>query len=95
MRDLYFLALSKDDRATMALQNLGMRISETISESTRDISFIGKSPNAEYFDSGEDKIRKIRKQLDSTSERDILDAMKRLVAVRVNSITYRTRYLSP
>lgn len=65
----------------MALQNLSMRISETISESTRDLSFIGKSPNAEYFDSGEDKIRKIRKQLDSTSERDILDAMKRLIAV--------------
>lgn len=49
----------------MALQNLGMRISETISESTRDLNFIGRSPNAEYFDGGEDKIRKIRKQLDT------------------------------
>lgn len=66
----------------MAFQNLSMRISETISESTRDMSFIGRSHNAEYFDSGEDKIKKIRKQLESTSERDILDAMKRLVAVR-------------
>lgn len=65
----------------MALQNLSMRISETISESTRDLNFIGRSPNAEYFDAGEDKIKKIRKQLESTSERDILDAMKRLVAV--------------
>ena len=65
----------------MALQNLGMRISETISESTRDMNFIGRSPNAEYFDTGEDKLKKVRRQLDSTSERDVLDAMKRLVAV--------------
>ncbi|KAF8322550.1 hypothetical protein DL93DRAFT_2050663 [Clavulina sp. PMI_390] len=64
-----------------ALQNLTMRISETISESTRDMSFIGKSANAEYFDGGEEKMRKIKKQLDSTSEREILDAMKRLVAL--------------
>lgn len=72
----------------MALQNLGMRISETISESTRDMNFIGKSPNADYFDPGEDKIKKIRKQLDSTSDRDTLDAMKRLVAVCQARLTH-------
>lgn len=69
----------------MALQNLGMRISESISESTRDINFIGRSPNAEYFDANEDKLKKVKRQLDSTSERDILDAMKRLVAVSIKN----------
>lgn len=69
-----------------ALTNLGMRIQETFSESTRDIAFIGRSQNAEFFDTGEDKIRKIRKQLDSSSEREILEAMKRLVAVSLASV---------
>ena len=65
-----------------ALTNLGMRIQETISESTRDFSFIARSQNSEFFDGGEDKVKKISGQLESSSERDKLDGMKRLIAVR-------------
>ncbi len=65
-----------------ALTNLGMRIQETISESTRDFPFISRSYQPEFFDGGEDKLKKISRQLESSSERDKLDGMKRLVAVR-------------
>ncbi|KAF8340022.1 adaptin N terminal region-domain-containing protein [Cantharellus anzutake] len=64
-----------------ALTNLGMRIQETISESTRDLPFMGRSPNLEFFDTDEDKVKKISRQLESSSERDKLEAMKRLVAL--------------
>jgi hypothetical protein len=72
-------------RATMALNNvsrLGMRIQETLSERTRDMA-IGRSSSAAYFDTGDDKVKNIQKQLDSNSDREKLDAMKRLIAVRV------------
>ena len=57
---------------------LGMRIQETLSEHTRDLTLVR---GAGYLDGAED-TRNIRKQLDSNSDRDKLDAMKRLVAVR-------------
>lgn len=60
---------------------LGMRLQETFSEHTRDLA-IAKSPGLSYFDSTEDKLKNIRKQLESNSDREKLDAMKRLVAVR-------------
>ncbi|KAF8329066.1 adaptin N terminal region-domain-containing protein, partial [Cantharellus anzutake] len=78
-----------------ALTNLGMRIQETISESTRDLPFMGRSPNLEFFDTDEDKVKKISRQLESSSERDKLEAMKRLVAVvkNVGSSSLETRKL--
>lgn len=59
----------------------GTRLQETISEHTRDLA-ITRGVNATYFDTPEDKVKNIRNQLDSNSDREKLDAMKRLVAVR-------------
>ncbi|ELU40168.1 beta-NAP protein [Rhizoctonia solani AG-1 IA] len=60
---------------------LGMRIQESLSEHTRDLALVGRSANASYFDSAEDKIKQISTQLTSNSDRDKLDAMKRLILV--------------
>jgi len=67
---------------------LGMRLQETFSEHTRDLA-IARGSGGGYLDSaggsstgGEEKTRAvIRKQLDSSSDREKLDAMKKLVAV--------------
>ncbi|KAG9095585.1 AP-3 complex subunit beta [Ceratobasidium sp. 370] len=60
---------------------LGMRLQESLSEHTRDLALVGRSANAAYFDSAEDKIKQISSQLASNSDRDKLDAMKRLIAL--------------
>ncbi|TFL04003.1 adaptin N terminal region-domain-containing protein [Pterulicium gracile] len=59
---------------------LGMRLQEQLSEHTRDFQFT-KSGASAYLDLSDEKLRTIRKQLDSSSDRDKLDAMKRLVAL--------------
>lgn len=63
-----------------------MRLQETLSEHTRDLT-IGRGSGAGYLDAGalgdEKTPAMIRKQLDSSSDREKLDAMKRLVAVSV------------
>lgn len=64
---------------------LGMRLQETISEHTRDLA-ITRGSGSSYLDSAEDKVKNIRKQLDSNSDREKLEAMKRLIAVRVDVI---------
>ncbi|PPQ75253.1 hypothetical protein CVT24_007431 [Panaeolus cyanescens] len=53
---------------------------ESFSEHTRDLA-IGRGSGASYLDTSDDKTKNIRKQLDSTSDREKLDAMKRLVAL--------------
>lgn len=59
---------------------LGMRLQESFSEHTRDLT-IARGSSAAYLDNSDDKTKDIRKQLDSNSDREKLDAMKRLVAV--------------
>ena len=63
-----------------------MRLQETLSEHTRDLT-IGRGSGAGYLEAGvlgdEKTPAMIRKQLDSSSDREKLDAMKRLVAVSV------------
>lgn len=59
---------------------LGMRLQEQLSEHTRDFQFTRSGASA-YLDLSDEKLRTIRKQLDSFSDRDKLDAMKRLVAL--------------
>ncbi|KII84456.1 hypothetical protein PLICRDRAFT_168063 [Plicaturopsis crispa FD-325 SS-3] len=59
---------------------LGMRLQETFSEHTRDLA-IARGSGSMYLDGADDKIKNIRRQLDSSSDRDKLDAMKRLVAL--------------
>ena len=58
----------------------GARLQETISEHTRDLA-IARGAGSSYLDTSEDKIKNIRKQLDSNSDREKLDAMKLLIAV--------------
>ena len=59
---------------------LGMRIQETFSERTRDLS-IAKGSGSVYMDATEETVKNLRKQLDSSSDREKLDAMKRIIAV--------------
>ncbi|THH14725.1 hypothetical protein EW146_g5644 [Bondarzewia mesenterica] len=59
---------------------LGMRLQETFSEHTKDLA-ISRGGSATYLDTGEDKVKNIRKQLDSNSDREKLEAMKRLIAM--------------
>jgi AP-3 complex subunit beta len=59
---------------------LGMRLQETFSERTRDFA-ITRGSSSVYLDTPEDKVKNLGRQLDSSSDREKLDAMKRLVGV--------------
>ena len=61
---------------------LGARLQETISEHTRDLAFARGAGSAVYLDATDDKIRNVRKQLDSNSDREKLEGLKVLIAVR-------------
>jgi AP-3 complex subunit beta len=69
---------------------LGMRLQESFSEHTRDFA-IPRSSSSIYLDATDDKGKDIRRQLDSSSDREKMDAMKRLVAVS----SYQTIKLNP
>lgn len=58
-----------------------MRLHESISEHTRDLA-ITRGAGTTYLESVDDRTKDIRKQLDSNSDREKLDAMKKLIAVR-------------
>jgi AP-3 complex subunit beta len=64
---------------------LGMRLQETFSEHTRDLA-LSRGSNSAYFEAADDKTKNIRSQLDSSSDREKMDAMKRLIAVRNVSV---------
>ncbi|OSX59030.1 hypothetical protein POSPLADRAFT_1151272 [Postia placenta MAD-698-R-SB12] len=59
---------------------LGARLQETFSEHTRDLNLARASSSA-YLDNPEEKVKNIKKQLDSNSDREKLEAMKRLIAL--------------
>ncbi|TDL25466.1 hypothetical protein BD410DRAFT_743013 [Rickenella mellea] len=59
---------------------LGARIQETLSERTRDLA-LTRSVASSYFDVPEDKVKNVRKQLDSSSDREKLDGIKTLIAL--------------
>ncbi|KZS92350.1 hypothetical protein SISNIDRAFT_478931 [Sistotremastrum niveocremeum HHB9708] len=60
---------------------LKTRLQETISESTRDLSFGGASGSS-YFDTTTDeKLALTKKQLDGNSDRDKIEGLKRLIAM--------------
>lgn len=65
----------------------GLRLQETLSERTRDLA-IARGSSSSYFDNPEEKVKNIRKQLDSNSDREKLEAMKRLIAVRSSCESY-------
>lgn len=62
----------------------GMRLQETISERTRELGLGSIATSAAALETpADDKMyATLRKQLEGMSDRDKLDAMKRLVAVR-------------
>jgi AP-3 complex subunit beta len=74
MSGLYLNAITEN------ASRLGMRLQESFSEHTRDLT-IARGANSVYLDASDDKVKNIRRQLDSSSDREKLDAMKRLVAV--------------
>jgi AP-3 complex subunit beta len=57
-----------------------MRLTESISEHTRDL-VITRGSNSLYLDASDERFKNLAKQLDSSSDREKLDAMKRLIAV--------------
>ncbi|KAI0648889.1 adaptin N terminal region-domain-containing protein [Trametes meyenii] len=59
---------------------LGMRLQETLSEHTRDLA-IARGSGSAFLDNPEEKVKNIAKQLDSNSDREKLEAMKRLIAL--------------
>ena len=61
---------------------LGARIQETFTEHTRDLAITRGAGSAVYLDVTDDKIRNVRKQLDSNSDREKLEGLKVLIAVR-------------
>jgi AP-3 complex subunit beta len=63
---------------------LGTRIQETLAEHTKDLSLT--SSGAGYYDTGEEKTKNIKAHLESGSEREKLEAMKRLIAVSVSPL---------
>jgi hypothetical protein len=74
------------DAITENASRLGMRIQETFSEHTRDL--VARGSSALYLDAPEDKLREVKKQLDTGSDRDKIEALKRLIAVRIFLIHY-------
>lgn len=63
---------------------LGMRLQETFSEHTRDLA-IARGSGSAFLDNPEEKVKNIAKQLNSSSDREKLEAMKRLIAVRLQA----------
>ena len=59
---------------------LGARLQESLSEHTRDLN-IPRGASSEFFETTEERLKNIHHQLDSNSDREKLDAMKRLIAV--------------
>jgi AP-3 complex subunit beta len=63
---------------------LGARLQESLSEHTRDLN-ISRGTSSEFFETTEERLKNIHHQLDSNSDREKLDAMKRLIAVWFHS----------
>jgi len=59
---------------------LGARLQETFSEHTRDLN-IARASSSTYLDNPEEKVKNIKKQLESNSDREKLEGMKRLIAL--------------
>ena len=81
MSNQYLAAFSEN------ASRLGMRLQESFSEHTRDIS-LARGVSAGYLDSavgggtgGNVDDAKMKHQLDGNSDREKLDAMKKLIAV--------------
>ncbi|ADV20791.1 AP-3 complex subunit beta [Cryptococcus gattii E566] len=64
-----------------ALNRLSQRIMENFQETTRDLSLIaGSGSSTTYFDTSDERLKEISKLLESRSERERLEGMKRIIA---------------
>lgn len=66
----------------------GARLQESLSEHTRDLS-LSRGTSSEFFETTEERLKNIHHQLDSSSDKEKLDAMKRLIAVWFHSLSFR------
>lgn len=56
------------------------KMSQGLVDNARELGFQTDS-SAQYFDTSEEKMRNIKRQLDSKNDREKLDGLKRLIAV--------------
>jgi AP-3 complex subunit beta len=67
---------------------LGARLQESLSEHTRDLN-PPRGTSSEFFETTEERLKNIHHQLDSNSDREKLDAMKRLIAVWFHALSFQ------
>jgi AP-3 complex subunit beta len=60
---------------------LSQKVSQGLVDNAIEIGLPGSDAGAQYFDTSEEKMRNIRRQLDSRNDREKLDGLKRLIAV--------------
>lgn len=60
---------------------LSQKMSQGLVDNARELGFPGSDSGAHYFDTSEEKMRNIKRQLDSKNDREKLDGLKRLIAV--------------
>lgn len=60
---------------------LSQKMSQGLVDNARELGFPGSESGAQYFDTSEEKMRNIKRQLDSKNDREKLDGLKRLIAM--------------
>lgn len=64
---------------------LSQKMSQGLVDNAREFGFpTGGESGAQYFDTSEEKMRNIKRQLDAKNDREKLDGLKRLIAVRIH-----------
>lgn len=72
--------LSKAAAFAQNAAKLSKKVSEGIVENAREFGLEATS-SGHYFDTSEEKMRDIKRQLDSRHDREKMDGLKRLIAV--------------
>src|SRR5581483_2605298 len=72
--------LSKAAAFAQNAAKLSKKVSEGLVENAREFGLEATS-SGHYFDTSEEKMRDIRRQLDSRHDREKMDGLKRLIAV--------------
>lgn len=68
---------------------LSQKMSQGLVDNAREFGFpTGGESGAQYFDTSEEKMRNIKRQLDAKNDREKLDGLKRLIAVRTKGGVY-------
>lgn len=60
---------------------LSQKVSQGLVDNAIEIGIQGGDAGSQYFDTSEEKMRNIRRQLDSRNDREKLDGLKRLIAM--------------